>query len=75
MAKFKVYGEKEVNTEVLAQLRTKEGRLNIFLVDEKGKKISGGHIIRIDNRGLHLMNNCSEDVGLPLDCEGRIMVY
>jgi len=74
MSKFKVFGS-EPSKPVLFQLREKEGRLNLFAVTEDGKKIPGGHILRIDGDGIHRMNGCPANIGLSLTSSGRLTDY
>jgi len=75
MANFKVYGKEVESDVVLFELREKEGRLNLFAVNKDGKKISGGHILRIDSEGIHPMNGCPSGIGFPVDLSGRVKVY
>lgn len=71
---FKVFGCEDESNVVYFQLREKEGRINLFAVNKDGKKIPGGHLLRIDPNGVHMMSD-TPDLGLPRDCNGRIITY
>ncbi len=76
MASFKLLENASVNDAsdtVYFQLREKEGRVNLFAVDRNGRKIDGGHLLRLDAEGLRLMDGCPSIT--KLDRYGRLATY
>ncbi len=72
--KMKVFEAGQEKNEVARfRLVEKNGRIVLVAVNEKGKELSDGCILCIDDKGsLYLYSSINEDLGLNLDGKGRL---
>jgi len=71
--KFKIYKPKEEKEEIFFKLEQERDSIKLVAVDEEGKVISDGYILRIKTNGrIYLYPAINEKTGLSLDEEGRI---